>query len=33
MKTTPYFEHDAQRKHPEVKREWVERVLARDFMP
>jgi hypothetical protein len=28
MKTTRYFDRDARRKHPEVKREWIERVLA-----
>lgn len=28
VKTTDYFEDFARQKHPEVKREWIERVLA-----
>ena len=28
METTRYYEEEARRKHPEIKDEWVERVLA-----
>ena len=28
METTWYYENVARRRHPEVKDEWVERVLA-----
>ena len=28
MKTTDYFNEFASRKHPEVQRGWIERVLA-----
>lgn len=28
MKTTNYFNDFASQKHPEVQREWIERVLA-----
>ncbi len=28
MKTTNYFDEFAAQKHPEVQREWIERVLA-----
>ena len=28
MKTTNYFNNFASQKHPEVQREWIERVLA-----
>ncbi len=28
MKTTDYFNNFAAQKHPEVQREWIERVLA-----
>ena len=28
METTRYYEEEVRRKHPEIKDEWVERVLA-----
>lgn len=28
MKTTAYFNEFASQKHPEIQREWIERVLA-----
>lgn len=28
METTDYYDGEVQRKHPEVRQEWVERVLA-----
>jgi len=28
MKSTRYFDEFASQKHPEVQREWIERVLA-----
>lgn len=28
MKTTNYFNNFSSQKHPEVQREWIERVLA-----
>ena len=31
METTRYYEEQARRKHPEIKDEWVERVLANPF--
>ena len=31
METTRYCEQEATRKHPDIKHEWVERVLANPY--
>ncbi len=31
METTAYYDGEVQRKHPEVRQEWVERVLANPY--
>ena len=31
METSPYYERRARHKHPEVKDEWVDRVLANPY--